>query len=179
MAPKTPLVVLSGQAALNDVEKRKPGLGNQTLQDYINAGFKIDASTAADLATIRAMSPTDYARIRALFDNPGLVQADIIGHFQPGTTIGGPVSTVGTQVGNLPGGVAGDIGQGLHSTFSPLGGIASTLSALGQANTWIRIGEAVVGIVLIGIGISAITKSTPIGASIKSGVTKVAKVVPK
>ena len=43
---------------------------------------------------------------------------------------------------------------------NPLSGIAAVgdfFSKLGQANTWIRVGEALLGIILIGIGLARIT----------------------
>jgi hypothetical protein len=46
------------------------------------------------------------------------------------------------------------------------------LSALTQRNTWLRVGEGFLGLILIGIGVFAITRSQPIGkAAIKTAST--------
>ena len=74
--------------------------------------------------------------------------------------IGGIVDPLGTgknQVQSIPG-------------VGALTDINGFVSALTQRNTWMRIGEGVLGLLLIGIGVAALTKGTPIGAAIRTGV---------
>jgi len=80
-----------------------------------------------------------------------------------------PFHTGPNQVGSIPG-----VGQ--------LTDINGFVSALTQRNTWLRIGEGLLGLLLIGIGVAALTKGTPIGAAIRTGaqatpVGRVAKVL--
>lgn len=48
--------------------------------------------------------------------------------------------------------------------------VTGFLSALAQRNTWLRVGEGVLGLLLIGIGVAAVTRNTPLGSAIRSGV---------
>lgn len=78
--------------------------------------------------------------------------------------------------GLSPGTIPGMPGTG---TLTDLSGF---LSALTQRNTWLRIGEGLLGLMLIGIGVAALTKGTPIGSAIRKGVNvtpagRVAKVL--
>lgn len=59
------------------------------------------------------------------------------------------------------------------TTSNPLSGLASVgdfFSRLGQANTWIRVGEVVLGLVLLAVGVARITHAVP-------AATKIAKTV--
>ena len=75
----------------------------------------------------------------------------------------------------------GSIGESLDATLPSLD-ITGFLSTLTNRNTWLRVGEAVLGLLLVGIGVAAITKGTAIGSAIRTGVKatpvgKVAKVL--
>lgn len=63
--------------------------------------------------------------------------------------------------------------KGLAGVVAP--DIGGFLSALVNKNTWLRIGEGVIGIILLGIGVSVIAKSTSAGQA----ATKVAKTAAK
>lgn len=52
--------------------------------------------------------------------------------------------------------------------------VSGFLSALTQRNTWLRVGEGILGLLLIGIGVAAVTRGTPIGSAIRAGVNKTA-----
>lgn len=72
--------------------------------------------------------------------------------------IGGIVDPTGSGgIGSIPG----------VGTLTDINGF---VSALTQRNTWLRIGEGILGLLLIGIGVAALTKGTPIGAAIRTGV---------
>lgn len=76
----------------------------------------------------------------------------------------------------------GSIGESVDAVGIPGSGVLTDvggfLSALTQRNTWLRIGEGVLGLLLVGIGVAAITRGTPIGSAIRTGVkaTPVGKV---
>lgn len=60
---------------------------------------------------------------------------------------------------------------GVAAGLSPFeGGILGFLGQLGQAHTWIRVGEVVLGLILIAVGVAELTHAVPIA-------TKIAKVV--
>ena len=55
----------------------------------------------------------------------------------------------------------------------PLSGLATVgdfFTRLGQANTWIRVGEVILGLVLISVGVAKLTNAVPVA-------TQIAKVV--
>jgi hypothetical protein len=64
-----------------------------------------------------------------------------------------------------PGGVWGALMQS-----SGLGAVGEFVKGLGQASTWLRIGEGVLGLVLIAVGVARITNAVPVA-------TKIAKAV--
>lgn len=56
--------------------------------------------------------------------------------------------------------------------------IGQFFNALSKPATWLRVAEAILGIGLLGLGIAAITKGTPIGSAIRATpVSKVSKLV--
>lgn len=62
---------------------------------------------------------------------------------------GAPGGGILPSAGSLPGGGA-------------LTDLSGFLSALTERNTWIRVGEGLLGLILIGIGIAAVTRSNPV-----------------
>jgi hypothetical protein len=88
-----------------------------------------------------------------------------------GSDIPGIGSGVGQASDNL------GIPNNIPNPSDALSGIASTISALSNPNTWLRIGEGILGIVLIGIGLMAVTKSTDAGKAVASTAVKAAKVI--
>lgn len=66
--------------------------------------------------------------------------------------------------------------------FKAAGGVLTDISglatALTQRNTWLRIGQGALGILLIGIGVAAVTRSTPIGEAVQKTAKTAAGVVP-
>lgn len=89
------------------------------------------------------------------------------------------------------GAVGGAIEKGLNpgaagseaiEKFKEAGGVLTDISglatALTQRNTWMRIGQGALGMLLIGIGVMAVTRSTPIGSAVKSTAGTAAKVLP-
>lgn len=60
---------------------------------------------------------------------------------------------------------------------NPLGGLAAIgafFSDLSNANTWVRVGEGLLGLVLIAVGVARITHAVPIATSIAGKVGAVA-----
>lgn len=49
---------------------------------------------------------------------------------------------------------------------SGLAAIGNFLSTLGQANLWIRVGEVILGIVLLAVGVARITRAVPVATKI-------------
>jgi hypothetical protein len=89
------------------------------------------------------------------------------------------LSGVTGQVGSTPGpGVADSIGNVATNLVPGVKEIGQFFNALTQGSTWLRIAEGALGVLLVGLGIAAITKGTPIGSAIRSTpVGKIAKVV--
>lgn len=83
------------------------------------------------------------------------------------------LSPVGTAVH-----VAGGVGNAVHDVTKVPGALATGVKdvaefqlALLKPNTWIRVAEVVVGVVCIAVGLSAMTKSNPVGKAAKAGAT--------
>lgn len=70
----------------------------------------------------------------------------------------GPGLSPGDAPGNIPG-----VPDSLKLTD-----LAGFVTALTQKNTWLRVGEAVLGLILVAIGVAAVTKGTPIGSAIRA-----------
>lgn len=71
-------------------------------------------------------------------------------------------------------------GYGSGQVPSPLSGVAAIgdfFSRLTQKNTWVRVGEVVIGLVLLGIGVNALFKGAPLKA-VTGAAGTVGKVVP-
>ena len=76
-------------------------------------------------------------------------------------------------------------GSQLSKAIPNLGGVAAIgdfFNRLTQPNTWIRVGEVLAGLVLILVGLNALTKDTAVGRGLQSAkrtAFKAAAVVPK
>lgn len=64
-----------------------------------------------------------------------------------------------------PGGVWGALAQS-----SGLGAVGEFVKGLGQASTWLRVGEGVLGLVLIAVGVARLTHAVPVATSIAKAV---------
>jgi Na+/phosphate symporter len=58
----------------------------------------------------------------------------------------------------------------LHGTAGPVSGVNDFLTRLTEKSTWIRVGEVVLGLILIAVGLARITHAVPVA-------TKIAKTV--
>lgn len=70
--------------------------------------------------------------------------------------------------------VAGSIKAGLSGPLSGLAAIGDFFARLTQASTWIRVGEVVLGLILIAVGVARITHAIPAATRIAKGVGAVA-----
>lgn len=75
-----------------------------------------------------------------------------------GTSPAVSVSTVNSSNGHLP------------SPLTGLAAIGAFFAALSQASTWLRIGEGVLGLVLVAVGVARITNAVPIATKIAGAV---------
>ena len=57
-------------------------------------------------------------------------------------------------------------GLGAPNPLSGLSSIGDFFSRLGEANTWIRVGEVVIGVILIAVGVAETTNAVPIATKI-------------
>lgn len=57
-------------------------------------------------------------------------------------------------------------GSGTVPVASGLAAIGDFFSRLGQANTWLRVGEVALGLILVAVGVARITHAVPIATSI-------------
>lgn len=55
----------------------------------------------------------------------------------------------------------GDVTTATQPNASNLGGVGAFFGRLSQASTWIRVGEVVIGLILVGIGLNAMLKGKP------------------
>jgi hypothetical protein len=104
---------------------------------------------AAALKTSGWLGPYTWAEAKSVANSPGLT-IPVPG--MPGSeNVTVPTSGVGIS--------------------NPLGGVAAIgdfFNRLTQPNTWIRVGEVLAGLVLIWIGLNALTKDTAVGRGIQS-----------
>jgi len=74
-----------------------------------------------------------------------------------GKGLGKGISNVGTLVGSGVPNAAAKAAESLPKVSNPLTAIADFFGALSQANTWIRVAEVVLGVVLLGVGLAHLT----------------------
>ena len=67
-------------------------------------------------------------------------------------------------------------GSGSPSALTGLAAIGDFFQRLGQANTWLRVGEVVLGLILIAVGVARITRAVPVATSVAKTVGMVAAV---
>lgn len=174
MAPTPSVAAATEQAAVAALRRIHSGghaqLAQNFLNDLIAAGFNSSAAVRMDIAKIMAVDPAAGMALTKLMADPqamALFFADGTGLAQIGASIGGAASGIANSPGDLN--IGKGIVGGLHDTVAPAIDVAGFLSALVQRNTWVRIGEGVLGLILIGIGIAAVTRSQPLGkAAIKA-----------
>lgn len=128
--------------------------GNTNFAEWIwftTQGYYVRFKTQADAETYKKANPPKHGA---------------------GSNIPGIGSAVGQGNDNL------GVPNNIPSPTDALSGIASTLSALSSPNTWLRIGEGLLGLLLITVGVVAITKSTDAGKAVANTAVKAAKVIP-
>jgi hypothetical protein len=85
-----------------------------------------------------------------------------------GKTLDQKMSEISGKAG-VPGDIVADA-AGAASTIIPgVKEIGEFFNALTQGNTWIRVGEGALGLLLLVVGVAAITRGTPIGSAIRTG----------
>lgn len=162
----------AGFAALQRLQLTQPDLAKAISVDWSAAKLTYSAAVRADVAKVK--DPATRSALAAWFSDPKAVEAwtksiggavgSAIG--ETGDAIGAGASAVGT----LPTGVGNAAGQGLTDTYQ--GAISGFLNALSSANTWLRVGEVVLGVLLVVVGVvklagPSVLNATPIGRAAK------------
>lgn len=80
---------------------------------------------------------------------------------------GGAAQKIGPDV---PGAVAGAAGDAAGAVAGAVTGTAKLIGVLLDPATWIRIGSAIAGMVLIYLGLKSLTGADPVGAAVKMAV---------
>lgn len=87
-----------------------------------------------------------------------ILEADYKEALKAGQQPGGPNSNLANP--------ANDIGAAAN--LAGVGAIGDFFNRLTQGNTWLRVGEVVVGLMILYIGLKATTAQTPVGNAVKS-----------
>lgn len=166
MAPSLPLDIppaskARAQAALAWSDKQTFAIKAEFSGLFLGLGNKPGQtpSVTAFIAKIRKTDPAGASVLQAFFADPQARKVIL------------DMGSIKTPTENLTG-ITNAV-----SDLNPVNGIASVISTLSSPNTWLRVGEGVLGIVLIAIGLLAITKSTPAGQALASTAVKAAKVI--
>jgi hypothetical protein len=94
-------------------------------------------------------------------------QAQTSGGYTLQPTGSSSATTAGLQAAGIP---------------NPLGGLAAIgdfFNRLTQANTWLRVGEVVVGLMLLYVGLNALSKDTAVGNALQSAAQNTKNVAKK
>lgn len=105
--------------------------------------------------------PRNAAAIEAFWSDPGAWKYEQALASGAATAVGQTLAGIpraAAAVGQTGQNVAGSVGKGL--TFPGF------LTGLINPHTWLRIGEAIMGLMLLGIGVSIMAKSSPTGAAV-------------
>jgi hypothetical protein len=111
----------------------------------------------------------DYAQA-----HPQLTAQQAANVFGLNIAVGGVAKAVGDAANGLAkflnsaGPAAGATAKSLTSDLNPLAGIASAISAFTSKNLWMRVGEVVVGVILLAIGVNALFKGKPLNVVTKA-----------
>lgn len=94
-------------------------------------------------------------------------------------TVNGPYATkadalkaLGQNQGPAPGSTGPQDTPPGGSALAGAAGVASFLGRLAQASTWIRVGQAVLGLILIAVGLARITHAVPVATTIANVAAK-------
>jgi len=90
-----------------------------------------------------------------------------------GKAHGGKGFSIGALAGVTSRGLSGAVG----ATGTALTDLSGFVSALSQKATWVRIGEGVLGLVMIAIGLTMISKGTAVGNAAGTAVKTATKVI--
>jgi hypothetical protein len=158
----------AGLAALQRLQLTQPDLQKKLSKDWSAAKFAYTSAVRADVAKVK--EPATRAALNAWFSDPKAVAAwtnalgGAVGAATQGT--GDAIGSGASVIGNVPGEVGSAVGQGLANSFQ--GGILGFLGAFTNANTWLRVGEVVLGLLLVVAGVvklvgPAALSATPVG----------------
>lgn len=140
---------------------------------YLGAKAHVqDGGSAGNIAEAKRLI-AGKPGLTAWFAEPGSKHSDAKTGLAPGR-----VKPDDIQTGPVEG-----IGE-LAEDLNPLVAIEGFLSVLTNRNTWLRVGEGLLGILLVGVGVIAITRGTPVGSAVKKAVKatpagRITKVVKK
>lgn len=163
----------AGMAALQRLQLTQPDLAKKIGADWSAAKLTYSTQVRADVAKVS--EPATRAALGAWFSDPKAVAAYVKAI---GGAVGGAVKGTGDAIGSgasavatLPAGVGNAAAQGLADSFQ--GGILGFLGALTSGNTWLRVGEVVLGLLLVVAGVvklagPAALKATPVGRIAKA-----------
>jgi hypothetical protein len=96
-----------------------------------------------------------------------VLEADYKEALKAGQQPGGPDSNLANP--------ANDIGAAAN--LAGVGAIGDFFNRLTQGNTWLRVGEVVVGLLILYIGLNAVARGTPVGNASQSATRTAKKVV--
>jgi hypothetical protein len=163
----------AGMAALQRLQLTQPDLQKKISADWSAAKLTYSAAVRADVAKVK--EPATRAALNAWFSDPKAVAAwtKAIGGAVGGATsdLGGGLAPGVDAITGLPQGVGSAVGEGLANSFQ--GGILGFLGALTSGNTWLRVGEVVLGLLLVVAGVvklagPAALSATPVGRIAKA-----------
>ncbi|MGH3223573.1 MAG: hypothetical protein ACRDPY_33635 [Streptosporangiaceae bacterium] len=121
----------------------------------------------ADIGGIVRPITNEASRLAA----SGLFFFDTQAHAQDAKAYFGSQALIeGVSVGMVSGTLAGaGLGTPANPPSNPLSGVAAIgdfFSKLGQPNTWIRVGEVALGLILLAVGVARITGAVPLATKI-------------
>lgn len=158
--------------AMQDMQALDIGLWQQLDADQRNWSGSYTASMRHDVSLVSQHGfPQQAAAIQSFWSDPEAWAYEV--KLATGAanavkgTVGG-VSNAAGAVAQTGQGVANATFQGLASAFD----MSSLISAVLNKNLWLRLGEGAIGILLLGIGVSIMAKSSSVGsATIRAGKT--------
>lgn len=94
----------------------------------------------------------------------------VAGPYGKQTAANAALKSMGGGPGSLPSQIHNAQGPGLPSPLGGLAAIGDFFGRLSEGSTWIRVGEVVLGLILLAVGVARITHAVP-------AATKIAKTV--
>jgi hypothetical protein len=140
-------------AAMGKLLLTNRALNGKISSDFLGANFTFSKDLQADVATVRKTDPASAAAMDAFFRDPAAQRAWL----NKAASTEPPIKT---SVDQTAGAAAGAVQDALTPSWA-----SGLIGALTSGNTWLRVGEVVLGLLLVVAGVVKLVGPAALNAS--------------